>query len=93
MSPHAGAYALAIQDFRQARLKSSLEQIMARLTRQSTDLLSFEEVRQKLDIHGKKLPQLKEIPIDAIIGSVGRQADFTRSFFPSENQMLSVGRG
>jgi nucleotide-binding universal stress UspA family protein len=82
MSPHAGAYALAIQDFRQARLKSSLEQIMARLTRQSTDLLSFEDVRQKLGIHGKKLPHIKEIPIDAIIGSVGRQADFTRSFLP-----------
>lgn len=82
MSPNAVEYTLAIQDFHRARLKSSLEGIMARLTRQSNDLLSFEEVRRKLDLRAQKLPQLREIPIDAIIGSVGRQADFTRSFLP-----------
>ena len=28
---------------------------------------------------------LKEIPLDAIVGSVGRYADFTRSFLPLQD--------
>ena len=30
--------------------------------------------------------QLKDIPLDAIVGSVGRYAEFTRSFFPRQDE-------
>ena len=46
---HSGLY-LAIQDFRRARRQASLERIMARLTGKSADLLSYEDVRHKLDM-------------------------------------------
>ncbi|MEE8392642.1 MAG: hypothetical protein V3S14_17835 [Anaerolineae bacterium] len=38
----------AVQDFCRARSRATLQQVMARLTGRSADLLSYEEVRQKL---------------------------------------------
>ncbi len=77
---------LAIQDFRRARRQADLEVILARLTGRSTNLLSYEEVRKKLK--GKKSSKrvLREIPLDDIVGSVGRYNDFTRSFLPRLDQ-------
>ena len=77
---------LAIQDFRRARRQADLEVILARLTGRSTTLLSYEEVRKRLK--GKKSGKrtLREIPLDDIVGSVGRYNDFTRSFLPRLDQ-------
>jgi nucleotide-binding universal stress UspA family protein len=55
---------------------------MARLTQQSADLLDYDEVRQKLHAGDPTVRGLREIPLDAIVGSVGRYTDFTRSFLP-----------
>lgn len=75
----------AIQDFRSARRKAILREIIARFKGETTELLSFEEVRQKLkaQISSKKI--LKEIPISAIVGSVNRYQDFLRDFLPLQN--------
>jgi nucleotide-binding universal stress UspA family protein len=75
----------AIQDFRAARYKASLREIIGRLTGETTELLSFEEVRQKLKAQISQKTELAEIPIDAIIGSVNRYQDFDRDFLPGEN--------
>jgi nucleotide-binding universal stress UspA family protein len=75
-------YQAAIQDFRQARRKAALERIMAFLKGETVELFSYEEVRKKLKGTGASARRLQEIPVDAIIGSVGRYADFTRSFLP-----------
>lgn len=84
MTRNAAEYSSAIDDFHRARRKSALEQILARLTGKSTDLLSYEEVRKKLKIQGRKPPELREIPLDSIVGSVDRYTDFTRSFLPRQ---------
>jgi len=75
----------AVLDFRRARRQASMEQIMARLTGRSAALLSYEEVRQKLKAKSMGKWGLEEIPLDAIVGSVGRYADFTRSFLPRQD--------
>ncbi len=75
----------AIQDFRAARQKATLREMMARLSGESTELLSFEEVRQKLKAQVGPKKVLKEIPIKAIIGSVNRYQDFSRDFLPGRN--------
>jgi nucleotide-binding universal stress UspA family protein len=84
MSESAANYSSAIQDFHRARRRSALERILARLTGRPADLLSYEEVRKKLKIQGRKPPKLREIPLDAIVGSVDRYSDFTRSFLPKD---------
>lgn len=70
------------EDFRQARRRAALQEIMSHLTGRSAELLSYEEVRQKLRGLEGSAKVLKDIPLAAIVGSVGRYREFTRSFLP-----------
>ena len=73
-----------VQDFRDARRRADLQEILARFTGQNTQLLSFDEVREKLKLQGSTECGLEDIRLDAIVGSVGRYADFTRDFLPRD---------
>jgi nucleotide-binding universal stress UspA family protein len=75
----------AVQDFRSARQKATLREIIARFKGDTSELLSFEEVRHKLNAQIGPKKELKEIPINAIIGSVNRYQDFSRDFLPGQN--------
>jgi len=59
-----------------------MEEIMARLTGKTADLLPYDQVSQMLKVTESEPRGLQEIPLDAIVGSVGRYTDFTRSFLP-----------
>ncbi len=75
-------YISAVSDFREARRKAAMQGIMARITGESIKLLSYEEVRQKLRALESSKRTLRDIPLDAIVGSVGRYTDFSRNFLP-----------
>jgi nucleotide-binding universal stress UspA family protein len=75
-------YQSALQDFYEARLKASLQEALALLTGKSNELLSYEEVAQKLKLRVRSDKGIQEIPVKAIVGSVGRYTDFTRTFLP-----------
>jgi hypothetical protein len=79
------SWASANEDFRRARSQAALEEIMARLTGRSAALLCYEDVRQNLRATTSTSRGLQDIPIDAIVGSVGRCTDFTRSFLPRKD--------
>lgn len=70
------------RSFQRARFQAELEQVWARLTGKSIDLLDFEDVRQRLHMELTARRTLREVPIAAIVGSVGRPGDFTRDFLP-----------
>src|SRR5688572_5918616 len=74
-----------LMDFYRARRRANREQFMARLTGKSAELLHYEEVGQKLKARGGVWRGLQDIPLEAIVGSVGRCADFTRSFWPRQD--------
>lgn len=76
----------AVLDFRRARRRADRERLMARLRGKSADLLAFEEVRQMLRAKTGQSVGLRDIPLDAIVGSVGRYTDFTRSFLPLQDK-------
>ncbi len=78
-------YSQAVMDFRRARRKAALERILARLHGKSKDLLSYEDVRKKLKGTETSKRELKEIPLDSIVGSVGRYRDFSRGFLPRQD--------
>jgi nucleotide-binding universal stress UspA family protein len=79
-------YQSAIRDFRRLRRKAALDNIMAVLKGETDELLSYEEVRKKLKARGASGGwKPEEIPLDAIVGSVGRYTDFTRSFLPKQD--------
>lgn len=72
----------AIADFHRARRRAAMQELIARLKGEPVGLLSYEEVRQRLHIQSQREKGLADIPLDAIVGSVDRYTDFTRSFLP-----------
>lgn len=75
-------YRSAVDDFQSAHQKATLQELLARLQGKSNTLLSFEEVSKKLKLQARSERGIQNIPLDAIVGSVGRYTDFTRSFLP-----------
>src|SRR5512147_2724948 len=75
-------YHLAIRDFQSAHLRAKLQGVLARITGRSNELLSYDEIASKLKLQGRSDKGLQTIAVDAIIGSVGRYTDFTRTFLP-----------
>ncbi|HIP71362.1 MAG TPA: hypothetical protein EYH05_08205 [Anaerolineae bacterium] len=78
-------YDTAVRDFRRARKAAAMQQLMAKLQGKSTDLLAYEDVRQHVDASDSQDIGVQEIPLDAIVGSVGRFKDFTRDFLPKND--------
>ena len=80
-------YLGALEDFRRARRRAAVEQLLATLRGRPTRLMSFEALQSELGMSNRVDRGLQEIPLDAIVGSVGRYADFTRSFLPRSDDM------
>lgn len=72
----------AIRDFERARRRGNIELLLARLTGRSADLLSYEEVRKAVRGTNQSEKGLRDVPVEAIVGSLGRYKDFTHSFMP-----------
>jgi len=82
MTPSQYQFQMAIHDFQSARQRAAIQEILARITGKSTQLLSYEEVAEKLKLRIRTERGVQHIPLDAIVGSVGRYTDFTRTFLP-----------
>jgi nucleotide-binding universal stress UspA family protein len=74
----------AIEDFHRARRKAALQELLARIRGEPVTLLSYEEVRRMLQATTGRERGLQDISLDAIVGSVGRYTDFTRTFLPKD---------
>jgi len=71
------------EKFNDARLRAFFKDILAILTRRRPDtLLSYEEVRSLLKAREERPQGTHLIPLDQVVGSVGRYRDFTREFLP-----------
>ncbi|HEV7664468.1 MAG TPA: hypothetical protein VGQ62_13090 [Chloroflexota bacterium] len=83
-------------EYEQARRKASWRNIVSRLTGQRNELLRFEEVRRQLRAQGRRDAGARPVPLDAIVGSVGRYRDFDAAFLPRQTQTkgrwLSIDR-
>src|SRR5512138_3988872 len=82
MSPNPYNFHNAVVDFQEARRRASIQEILARLRGKSNQLLSYDEVAEKLKLRARAESGTRDIPLDAIVGSVGRYTDFTRTFLP-----------
>ena len=86
---------LVARQFHRAHRQAALETLVARLSGQSADLLSYDEIVGKLRVTGQSPAGLQQIPVAAIVGSVGRYQDFTRTFLPrlesDEDRWVAVG--
>lgn len=75
-------YSRALEDFRRARAKARLQHLWAVVTGESLDLLRFDEITTKMHTFGHSSKGIKNIPVNAIVGSVNRYQDFDRNFLP-----------
>lgn len=71
-------------DFGAARLKAFFRDMLALLRGQRNDLLSYDQVREKLRIGGPIYRGVKTVRVDQIVGSVNRYRDFDRAFLPTQ---------
>ena len=84
-NPGTLVYNSAVDDFKRARRTAAIQQMMARLTGKSVDLLAYDDVCQYVKTSDGVKQGVREIPLDAIVGSVGRYHDFTRTFLPKND--------
>jgi nucleotide-binding universal stress UspA family protein len=82
MSSNNLLYAAALRDFQDARRRAAMQDLLASITGKSDNLLSYRQVSRLLNAEGKTDRGVQEIPLAAIVGSVGRYNDFTRTFLP-----------
>lgn len=81
---------LATEDFSRAYRRGFWRRMSAWVSGKSNDLLAYDEVRRQLPFLGQRDIGLQEIPVDKIVGSVGRYRDFDRAFLPT--QKVTSGR-
>lgn len=71
-------------DFSAARLKAFFRSVLAFLLNQPNQLLSYDDVREKLRVGGPIYRGLRTVPVKNIVGSVNRYRDFDRAFLPTQ---------
>lgn len=80
----------AQQDWARSRRRQFLAAVAAVLRREPTDIrhvLPFEEVVAALGLREQRSLGLQTIPLDRIVGSVGRTREFDRSFRPTSERV------
>jgi len=86
----------ANEDFQRARRAGNLRRLWTRLTGQNNNLVPFEDLKQTLGILNQYYRGVQPVPLDKIIGSMGRSRDFDRVFMPtqkhSRGKWVSVDR-
>ncbi|MBN1399844.1 MAG: DUF4032 domain-containing protein [Anaerolineae bacterium] len=76
--------ARARQDFLKATNEGRLRRLWARLTGKNIDLIPFEKLSESIGLHGQSYRGLRPVPLDKIVGSLGRSQDFDRAFLPTQ---------
>ncbi|MHC1782954.1 MAG: transcriptional regulator [Anaerolineaceae bacterium] len=74
-------------DFDNALRKGFWRGVISWLTGNSNELLPFEKVQKYLTLSGQHSVGVQQIPIENIIGSVGRYNDFDRAFLPRRGEI------
>ena len=76
-------------DFSRARFKSFINQVFAVLSGKRNNLLSYDEVKEKLRIGGPIYRGVKTVRVEQVVGSLNRYHEFDSAFLPKEDQLAS----
>jgi len=72
----------ARERFRRSVTQAQMADLLGLITGAHTDLVSYDEVAKRLKAHQQIEKGTQMVPLDQIVGSVGRYRDFTRTFLP-----------
>jgi len=76
-----------MSDFDSARRAALMQDLLRLMKGLPADLLPFEEVRERLRLKQIVDRGIQEVPLDRIIGSVGREGKFNRAFLPRDESL------
>lgn len=86
----------ASNDFDRAYRKAFWRKVTSWLTKDPNTLLPFYDVREHMPIKGQHYIGLQQVPIERIVGSLGRYRDFDRVFLPKQshtrNRWINIDR-
>jgi hypothetical protein len=74
-------------DFNAARRAALMTDLLAFLAGRPTDLLPFETVRRELGLRHLVDRGIQEVPLDRIVGTLGRPGEFNRAFLPRDEAL------
>lgn len=79
--------AAAISEFERARRQADLERLTSRVLGRDSNLLPFDTIRRNLRQQSPLYRGLQQVPLDQIVGSVGRYHEMTRQFLPLNDSL------
>ncbi len=74
----------AQDDFERAYRRGFWRKLSSWLTGERNELLPFDAVRDRIPLRGQHYIGLQQVPIEQIVGSMGRYRDFDRAFLPRQ---------
>lgn len=74
-------------DFSRARFKSFINSAFAVLSGKRNNLLSYDDIKEKLKIGGPIYRGMKTVLVNQITGSLNRYHEFDSAFLPKEDQL------
>ena len=77
----------SLHEFKQARRQARRQQLITLWGGRDLTLLPFETIRAELKQRNPMYRGVQEIPINKIVGSVGRYREFNRSFQPLSDSL------
>ncbi len=77
----------ALNSFQDARKRATREQITSLLKGRDAQMIPFDVIRRELRQQNPIYRGILNIPLTAIVGSVGRYHEFTRHFLPLEDSL------
>lgn len=77
---------IAQDDFERAHSKAFWKKVRGWFTGGKNQLVPYDEIRDRIPFRGQHDLGLQQVPIDQIIGSVGRFHDFDREFLPVQTR-------
>lgn len=91
MEYHIGGYLnggiMAPEEFHRALRRGRIESFLGRISGRLHRLLSFETIKRELHLVSRVERGRQEIPLEQIIGSVGKEELFTRSLMPLSTRL------
>ncbi|HEX2908789.1 MAG TPA: hypothetical protein VHO69_18100 [Phototrophicaceae bacterium] len=78
-------YSEGLNVFQSARRRAFWQEVFGLLRNKPAELLSFDDIKTRLRLREESYKGLQDVPLDAIVGSVGRYRDFTSNFLPKSS--------
>jgi hypothetical protein len=79
------SYTEGLNLYNNARRRAFWQEVIGLLRGKPAELLSFDDIKTRLRLREESYKGLQDVPLDRIVGSVGRYRDFTSSFLPRKS--------